>query len=312
MASRSWIWLCLPILVLVMVASHSKGNLPFAPREGKSVAEVLAAIPKKDRQRLEYFFREAIVMDGLGYVLFGDKPMAFGGYEKAPFPFAGMSALKSALSPRRIQSRNGVEAWRKYEKFFSTPRFVFLYEDTPRDCTVYLVEKSAFVRAVEQHADIFKDVLRREVTGEELLAEAQNRPLATDVLKNNHELLGILLGYGKTSARLFQQRTLLVDEHERASFDAKFHLGDLWAEENKRIEKIFDNIGWINAWITGGHLKNIELLAYPDFLAVKDHPETLALQKHYAQIREIIRKRYASCDFLEVTLQTLTSEVPPE
>lgn len=46
----------------------------------------------------------------------------------------------------------------------------------------------------------------------------------------------------------------------------------------------------------------------PGFYAIIDHPETLHLKQHYLETKEKMIDYYKDKDFLEATLETLTSE----
>lgn len=265
-------------------------------------------MPGRDRERLEYFFRESIGWDALGYVLFGNKPMSLGGYDQKIDPFESLSSFYYFISPRRIQFKNGFDTWKKYEKLFPISRFMVLYEEAPSNVTFMFINKQNFIQAVERHAESFRRILNREVTGEELLKQGTYKPLLTEVLANHDELIGILLGFGQENAHLYHLRSQLISEREKNDFCKRFHFGYPWEKEDEEFEKKFESIGWISAYITGAHLKNLDLITLPGFCAISDHPETLQLKQHYIETKEKIIDYYKDKDFLEATLLMLTSE----
>ncbi len=67
-------------------------------------------------------------------------------------------------------------------------------------------------------------------------------------------------------------------------------------------------IGWLNAYITGNHLKNLELIMLLGFYADLNHRETLEIKEHFLQTRRNIIDFYKDKDFLAATLQELTSD----
>jgi hypothetical protein len=154
---------------------------PLSSYEGKGVLQILELMPQKDKKRLEYFFRECIACDAMGFVIFGDKPMALSGKDKKISPLNSLSSFVYTMSPRRIRSKNGFDTWKKYEKFFPMKRFVFLYEETDFEENSLFINKKSFLQKVEQHANDFKTVLKRNATGEELLREGLNRPFLSEV-----------------------------------------------------------------------------------------------------------------------------------
>ena len=310
MRLKNWQWILLCIIAVILPMGYCQfwKELPISIYEGKTAVEILKMMPDRDKKRLEYFFRESIGWDALGYVLFGDKPMSFGGYEKKIEPFKNLTSFHYSISPRRIQFKNGLETWKKYEKLFPISRFVVLYEETPSNVTTLFINRKNFIQTVERHIESFKRILNREVRGEDLLQEGTSKPLLTEVLANHDELIGILLGFGRENAHLYHLCSQITSKKEENDFCEKFHFGDPWEKEDEEFEKKFDSIGWVSAYITGAHLKNLDLITLPGFCASIDHPETLHLKQHYLETKEKIITYYKDKDFLETTLAVLISE----
>jgi hypothetical protein len=290
--NRWLVFLCGLAVIFPIAYCQVWKDTPISAYEGKNSAAILKMMPGRDRERLEYFFRESIGWDALGYVLFGNKPMSFGGYSQKIDPFNSLSSFYYAISPRRIQSKNGFETWKKYEKLFPMSGFAVLYEETPSDVTFLFINRRNFIQAVERHVESFRRILNREVTGEELLNEGTCKPLLSEVLANHDELIGILLGFGQENAHLYHLRSQLSSEKEENDFCERFHFGYPWEKEDEEFEKKFDSIGWISAHITGAHLKNLDLITLPGFCAIIDHPETLHLKQHYLETKEKIIDYY--------------------
>ncbi len=297
------------ICLLIFAYIQGERNLPLAAYEGKSIEEILRIMPNKDKKRLEYFFRNAIDWDAMGYVLFGNKPMAYlEGFQKKLSPFKSIPSFCYALSPRRIQAENGFKTWKKYETLFPMTRFIFLYEETDSDVMGLFINKDAFNQKVRECADDFKIILQKDVSGEQLLAEAHQTPLLSRVLQNHDVLMGILFGFGRENAYAFYQRSLLRSREQKREFRETFRFGDPWKKEFEELNKKWDSINWVSRYITGDHLKNLELITYPGFLALLESDETQQLKEDYVNTRKKIIDYYQDKDFLESTLRMLTSE----
>ncbi|MBY0529122.1 MAG: hypothetical protein K2P51_02925 [Rhabdochlamydiaceae bacterium] len=276
--------------------------------EGKSVQEILQMMPKRDRQRLEHFFLKAVNWDALGYVLFGDKPMAYlEGIDKKLNPFRSFGSFLYAISPRRIQAENGFKTWKKYAHLFPMDRFVFLYEENENDLNALFINKESFIDKVKECEEDFKKILQREVTGEQLLAEASSFSLLAEVLQNHDVLLGILFGFGRDNAYAFYQRASISSSEQKREFQRKFHFKDPWENEFKDLNEKLDRVSWISGYLTGAHLKNLDLMMYPGFYALVDHPETKQLKANFIRTRNEMIAYYKDKDFLEATLKALTS-----
>ncbi len=296
------------VIILFAARDQAPNELPLSVYEGKQAAKILESMPKKDRKRLEYFFKECISWDAVGYVLFGEKPMAFISYDKKLDPFKSFSSFLYAISPRRIQFKNGFKVWQKYEKFFPISRFVFLYEETESNVNCLFINKNIFLQKVQEHADDFKDILNRDVTGEELLNESLETPLLSEVLGSHDVLAGILFGFGRNNSHLFHRRSQL-SEVERNTFCKEFNFGDPWEKEFEELSAKQEETSWISAYITGDHLNHLEQMALPGFYAILDDPETLIIKEQLMQTRHKIIEYYKDKDFLNATLQALVSDI---
>ncbi len=235
--------------------------------------------------------------------------MAFGITEEKINPFESLSKLRYAIIPRRIKFDRGFETWKKYEKFFPTSRFTFFYEKyRSNDVLITLINKQSFIQKVKQHADDFKTILNREVTGEELLKERTDKRLFSEILMNHDGLIGTLLGYGRDNAFLFHQKSQLPSDQEKRDFFEQSGLDCIWTEEEcEDFRKKFESVTWINSYITGSHLKNLDLMTLPSFAVLLSSPETQYWRKHYLETKQIIIEFYKDKDFLEATLKLLTS-----
>ena len=73
---------------------------------------------------------------------------------------------------------------------------------------MFIIHKDRFCQVISEHQAYFEKVLKRAVTGAQLLEEAKEKPLFSVLLKENKALLGIILGFGKNNSRLFSKRKM--------------------------------------------------------------------------------------------------------
>lgn len=306
---KGWFLLVTSVLTTIIVVSFQVWNEPsLLAYEGKEVSRILEMMPQRDKRRLEHFFRDYINSESMGYVLFGNKPMALSGIDKELSYFRNFSSFLHAISPRRIQFENAFNTWKKYEKLFPMKRFVFLYEET--DAAIYslFINKKSFLQKIEQHADDFKQILKHDVTGEDLLKEGLHKPFLSEVLHDSDLLMGILFGFGRHNAELFHKRSQLDSQAERMNFCQNYQFGDPWEHELEELDAKWDKIGWLNAYITGNHLEDLELMMLPGFYADLNDLETFEIKEHFLQTKKKIINFYKDKDFLSATLQELTSD----
>lgn len=118
------------------------------------------------------------------------------------------------------------------------------------------------------------------------------------VLKHHQGLIGTLLGYGRNNAWAFHLR----DQAQQAKKDPIRILQSAAAQKREKAlnEKL--------KLFTRGQRFNPLFMNLPGFVADLDSIETQILRTQYEQDYQTILRRYKEGDFLEVTLQQLTSK----
>ncbi len=305
------------ILILFWLLFPAKDPVLPDSFRGKDVGIILAAISQKDREHLDYFFRELIERNPFGYVLLGEKPMSFDVFmhDISPLKFLWAKEVEEAnesnnyrptpfekfvfycgetVSSRRFKLIKGYKTWRKYEKFFPSNRFVFFYQNVSytgsNDLRIALINKQAFVKKVNQHLDDFRVLLNREISGERLI-QSEN----LNHVFNHHGLLGTLLGFGRDNAFLYHNESGLRTSQEKKLFREQNHFEFVWDKEEVRLTLDLAN-----------GLHSIDL---PCFVADATSTETQALKMKYLAERTKIIDYYKNKDFLDATLRLLVSTI---
>ena len=330
MRQRYWLWASIPIFSVIfwLFISEREVDLPDS-YVGKDVAVILAAIPKRDRERLEYFFLESIRRDCFGYVLLGKKPMAWGGLTTAINPFACfwekdagtivtvdgyephlhekfLWHLQQALSSQRMRSNRAYQTWRRYEKFFPMSRFSIIYENNYHDgcdeLSIVLINRKAFIQTVRENIQDFTKILGRDVDPEKLLQEAEHKPLFSDILMNHDGLIGTLLGYGRENAFWFHQKYRMHLEEERNVFRQVFQLQFALTDE---FSGPWTDREDANCCSLSDDPSGLDDVLLPGFRANFSSDETQSLRTQYLETRQTILNYYQGKDFLETTLDLL-------
>lgn len=285
-------------------------------KNSNSLARNLKKIPQDERKCLELFFRTAFAHDGLGYTLFGDKPIT-------AVVFLDLAALRNenmydytfcALCPENLRMTKGYDILEKYKHLFSSRAIAVHHSknfvDNEFTCVLF-INKKLFLKTVANHLDDFKAILGNEITPELLLERVLNSDdVFGDVLKSHQGLIGTLLGYGRDNAWLFHQREegyslkgmspLLA----KKPFSLKRTSRILSEEELDAFEQrlqLFDERGILDF--------NPLLMQLPSFAADSNTAETKQLKiKYQRQYRDIIH-RYKNKDFLETTLLQMSSDL---
>lgn len=148
-----------------------------------------------------------------------------------------------------------------------------------------MVNKVEFVKVINQHLHLFERVLDRSVSPEQMLSDLESGKISLlDSINNNKMILGILLGYGKYNAMLFNRREWQG-------------LNDAGLQHSTIKLEAFGDYAYSPLVIKSVH-----------FAADFKHPETKVLQKKYQKLREKISEIYAKGNFLEITLSQLMAD----
>jgi len=268
--------------------------------EKKHITSSLEIIPKNERIQLELFFRYLLMIEPSAYVLFGDKPMASAGYvnEQDPCSYLKRCAFFSWHSMDDKILKNGWEVWQKYRHLFPLDNFIFRKIEGTDVTMILLINKKSFLRAIEENFNDFTHVLGDEFSGEKLLEQFTTEKSPYDKpLRNHSGLLGILYGFGRHNALLFQQRNeVLKMLNSKRAFSLR---SDPLRQElhvlNQKLQFFGDK-----------DIFNPFLFMYlPMFAAELNHPETIKLKNKYRQQRQKISEIYGNGNFLEITLLKL-------
>lgn len=299
MKKKKYRVLFLGVLILFLfwqLKENRKITLHIPTDKGK---ELVLTMPLKDKKRLEYLFYDMVVLDNGGYTLFKNKPMYMGGFLKPIFSRDWRLSIGSLILPN-LRMRNSWETWEKYQHHFKDSDFLIWAEENPfmnlsdSAISIILVSKTKLRQTIETYIQDFKMVLKKEnLTFEDLLKEAKEKPFLKEVVKGHDGLIGTLFGFGRSNAWLFYER-------EQGK---EVPLAPIWGEE---VLNFMDNRPLSNWWWFGDCSAKIEdVLGYPFFLADPNSSETNQLKKEFLETRTKILEYYKDKDFLIATLTLL-------
>lgn len=258
--------------------------------EGTNCKKILEEIPPEDRSTLSSFFT-SLIDDQFAYTLFGDKPVSL--------------AARFMLTPwentiEGIQCSGAFwkkwKVWEQYKHLFHLKNFLIIKEPSKsknfKILNILIINKIEFVNIIKRYLALFESVLERKIIPEEMLKDIESNKLSfIDSINDNQMLWGILLGYGKHNAILYNQR-------ERNYLDC-LSLSDQAMKHSLIKLETF-----------GDYFYSPLVIGSVHFSADPEHPETKILEKKYRQLRGKISAIYAQGDFLEITLFQLTSDKP--
>lgn len=282
-----------PVFLLIIILYYSLASI-----SKKSLSSKISLIPQEDRWILEDFFQNLLLKEGGAYTLFGDKPITYDAYFKG-----SNDCVPSMLTSRRYWEQNkrcelGWKTWNKYRHLF--PSHDFLLEAKKRDqwVEIILISKCQFIQTINENLNEFKSILGEKFVPAKFLSQYEKGDDALfHLLKKHHGLFGILLGFGKRNALMYQERDrILVDfYHFTLKTNPQPTVGfDTIADEINFFESTF-----VRSFNDVGRLTYIHL---PYFMVDPKSTETRAIREKYLRQRKHIQDIYSHGDFLEITL----------
>lgn len=260
------------------------------------VIERIQTIPLKDRERIEKLFRDHLFFYEFAYTLFGDKPVSSGCFDRKHEETPELFCIQP----------DGYLAWEKYAHLFPSKNYLFLFfEDMEADCyELTLINKQAFRRIVDKHREKFADVFGPDIHPEKLLnLLVQKRSLWNTPMRGRPDLIGILLGYGKTNAELFQKRSEILMSNPG--------IKKRRTQPSQSFDSIDEELNFLNASLKSFSNEgkvSLYFMHLPGFVACHQHEETVQLKQKYIQQRKYITQHYARRKVLETTLEQLMTE----
>jgi hypothetical protein len=171
-----------------------------------STTEKLITISENDQLVLERFFQVLIKSDGLGYTLFGSKPVCLSSY----FSSVPLGNMLRGCNSNAIKS--GWQVWKKHESNFRHPKYLIFEEMEFVDDTeihlLYFINKEKLLEMLNKYHRLFEQELKREFDPERFLCEIEQKKTLSSLLNGHEGLLGVLLGYGMESSMNYHRRNL--------------------------------------------------------------------------------------------------------
>lgn len=258
----------------------------FQEIEAISVPDILKEIPKEDYERLNQLFSCLIKEDHFCYTLFGDKPVSLSSH----FNITPWENIVERVNDRDEIFWKNWNVWEKYRTLFPMKKHLLIKEKNIKKNIIHiiLINKSEFINIVKQNQKFFEMILGHKISPKELLKKIETGKIAfIDSINDNQALWGILLGYGKHNAILYNRR-------DRDYFNCLALSDAALRHSSIKLEGC------------GDYKYSPLIIGSVYFAGDTNYPETKALQKKYRELRGKISAIYAKDNFLEITLSKFT------
>ena len=303
-------------ILLLLVVFPTSLRLCQAGQNTTHVHFQLQKMTEDDKELLSLFFEALIRLDTFGYTIFGCKPISYASYSS--------NLRGNFFFPMGATYHQGEELWNRYSPSFYIKNFVFKFEHIGDMYGILLINKNNFLKVVNDHIAEFRKILGEDITSESLFLQIiDNRNSIWKILKEDHCLLGTLLGYGYKNSQMFKRREeirdLVADLPPPLAFPEQI---DIFREYNTKFYKNkYREINNINDLIFEYNdiqktLKcaftdyNGPLNLFPDvgFAVDPDTTETKILLEQYKRTEIDIMKAFMSDNFLEAVLCKMSED----
>ncbi len=280
MRFRKILLLCISLVISCLAfLAYERSCYNIVPKEELvSIREKLKILTPQEKEDLTVFIDKAILFCQYPYVLVGYKPMSICNVT------LNLEYLDVGCNiPFCEAIKRGYLVWKKYESLFPQKKTIltdYYLSEIEEQKEMALISLKLCSSKIEEHLADFCEVLGRTCKSSEIL-DILTHPEHNDfhAIMDRDRLLGILLGFGRNNAYLYEQ---IRSSYEKPS--TKDPLGPLTNEWPY----------WPRKW------------RLPGFACDSTTEETKQLKKHYQKARRIIRWTYFNRDNLEVTLALLT------
>lgn len=256
------------------------------------------SLSSEEHLALESLFSHLLLHEGGAYTLFGSKPISFEIFSEISteekqefFTLSSHPVIKNEL--------NFFENWNVWERLknqYPMSRFLLFQRRppsfSPAKSAVFLVNVTATACALQKHYQKFREVVGKEFDPLDVVFEIQNHDSSFwNTVLDREDLLGILLGYGEENAWLFVK---IKAWEEKAP------------QENDLKARFLASLSLQSAG--SNSLSSFDVSFPLPCFGCYASEESSNLIKKYENERIAIKKAYRGKDFVQVTLDKLTSK----
>lgn len=267
------------------------------------ITTVNEALSREEKENLRILFHNLFAESELGYTLFGDKPMSF--------CFPPISIVRIATKDCFFKiyfsgsiPLNAINALKKIAEIWQNENYILLINERKGlPYSIFLINKEKFNCVFNENTDVFINKYGPQITAESFLKDLKDKKIdLTKLLQEEHMIIGILLGYGRHNAELFERRHILLMEKTSVPYS-------IIQKPRNPFCSIEEELYYLN-----NHLKSINtlesqlLLVTPvNFVGDLEYLETPHLQEQYKFMHKELTQLFLREDWFSFILERLFS-----
>lgn len=262
-----------------------------AEYESYNLKTALVGLTSKEQEDLKLFFHNLFAESELGYTLFGEKPMSFCFLNTFIPNFSHRDFTYKICDEEAKPLFKGFSVWRKLSQEIQ-PNNYLLTVLVEKNCPIFavLINKRMFEKEFLKNIDLFQKYYGKNVTAEHIFSNLKSKKyneIFDTPLFHYHVLLGVMLGFGRHNAELFQRREELTNQ-------------EFFPANEEEVEYLWQHLQC--ARNPPNYLLKVTDVGFAGDL---DDPETHILVKKYESLHDELILIFDREDWLEVILSKL-------
>lgn len=294
--------------LLLFVFAGILYNMPFYRGRGQILTfgkKLVHSLSQEEERELKLLCHHLFAQNALGFTLFGDKPMSFCFLPTGLPRIATRDDFFKIYINGQYSLVKGVAVWNKLaKKGLGSNYSLIIYEDNNNyPLVAFFVNKKSFTETFNKNTDVFKKYYGSSVTVESFLADLESKKIPLDTLYNQHLLMGIMLGYGRHNAELFQRRNTLSSPEVEAPFSPN-------RKPKKGFSSVEEELKYLEQHLQPITLKGslVSIVTPVNFVADPDDPETALLKQKYAATHQELTAIFKRDDWLDILFSQIYGE----
>jgi len=295
----------LKLLKFLLVANAALACFAFclcAPRLLAAHENSLRQLSFEEKVDLEDFFYFLFAREGFGYSLFGDKPLSFCFVPSASIHIATKDHFFKICIQGDHSYTRGVEAWKKIPQKDREPQHLLIVHEKNRvPFLAVIINVHQLTGVFNNNRELFKQHWDQGITATAVIRQLMEDPNCLPKLFKNHLLLGVLLGYGKHNAEMFQRRADLCSPFFKTPLTGKRH-------PSAPFQSLDKELYYLQKKLTATNRKDPYLYPVSPVMFAMDlsHAETQTLRKKYDLLHKDLSRLMKQNNWLEIILEKLS------
>lgn len=290
------------IFAFFLTINAIRGHNQVIEHESSNLKTTLNWLTLKEQEDLKLFFHNLFAESELGYTLFGEKPMSFCALNTFCPNFSHRDFTYKIYDEDAKPLFKGFSIWQKLSQGIKPNNYLLIIlAEKHYPHFAILVNKRTFEKEFLKNIDLFQKYYGKNVTAEHILSNLESKKNYKEIIKtplfHNDVLLGVMLGFGRHNAELFQRREELTKPKFSLTF---FSLSRVFSSNEEEVQYL-----WQHLQLTRNSPDFLLKVTGVGFVGDLDDPETHTLVKKYESLHNELIFIFDRHDWLEVILGKL-------